>query len=62
MNNMPNNIRNMWEEAANISEGKKIKPQHTTPEEKAAKLAAHKAALAQTAKNAEKDNYRGVGG
>ena len=58
---MPNNIRNMWEEAANISEGK-IKPQHNTAKEKAAEDAARKRGLARTAKNAQKDNYRGVGG
>ena len=61
MNNTPDNIRNMWEEAANISEGKKPVIKNTA-EEKAAKLAAHKAALARTAENAKKDNYRGVGG
>jgi hypothetical protein len=62
MSNMPNDIKNMWEEAANISESKKITPGIATPAEKAAAQAALKASLAKTAENAKKDNYRGVGG
>ena len=92
MTNTPDNIRNMWEQAAMREsvwrDDEENNPMFAPPKEppkepaekaaemlakfqakgaarKAAaakKLADFKASLAQTAENAQKDDYRGVGG
>ena len=85
MTNTPDNIRNMWEQAAmresvwrdseennpmfappkeppKTQLGKPLTAEAAKKAEAAEKLAKFKASLAQTAENAKKDNYRGVGG